>query len=186
MFSLFKLFKWNKTLILPNKKDFLSKILKYYNISNNKTFIIISRHGQGARTNICNNLSKLNIKIDYAGKWRNNVIQCRTDGNHHIHKFNYLKKYTYNICPENSIYDGYCTEKLFDALITGCIPIYWGDTIDDKYFNKEKILYYDNNFKKNLNKMNNNINEYLKLNPFSNDFYENIKIKELELKNIFI
>ena len=34
--------------------------------------------------------------------------------------------------------------------------------------------------------MNNNINEYLKLNPFSNDFYENIKIKELELKNIFI
>lgn len=38
-----------------------------------------------------------------------------------------LARYRYAICFENTIFPGYLTEKLFDCLLAGCIPIYWGD-----------------------------------------------------------
>lgn len=41
-------------------------------------------------------------------------------------KLAYLKNYAFNICPENSNSYGYVTEKLFEAISAGCIPVYWG------------------------------------------------------------
>jgi hypothetical protein len=38
-----------------------------------------------------------------------------------------LNRYRFAICFENTIFPGYLTEKLFDCLLAGCIPIYWGD-----------------------------------------------------------
>ena len=38
----------------------------------------------------------------------------------------YMRQFYFNICPENSNADGYVTEKIFDAISAGCIPIYWG------------------------------------------------------------
>lgn len=42
-------------------------------------------------------------------------------------KMNTICNYKFNLCYENSLYPGYHTEKLFQAKIAGCIPIYWGD-----------------------------------------------------------
>lgn len=41
-------------------------------------------------------------------------------------KKEYLKQFYFNICPENSNSYGYVTEKIFEAIASGCIPIYWG------------------------------------------------------------
>lgn len=41
-------------------------------------------------------------------------------------KKEYLKQFNFNICPENSDSYGYVTEKVFEAIASGCIPIYWG------------------------------------------------------------
>lgn len=41
-------------------------------------------------------------------------------------KIEYLKQFAFNICPENSNSYGYVTEKIFEAIAAGCIPIYWG------------------------------------------------------------
>ena len=38
-----------------------------------------------------------------------------------------LSRYRFAICFENTVFPGYLTEKLFDCLLAGCIPIYWGD-----------------------------------------------------------
>jgi hypothetical protein len=38
-----------------------------------------------------------------------------------------LSHYRFAICFENTVFPGYLTEKLFDCLLAGCIPIYWGD-----------------------------------------------------------
>ncbi len=38
-----------------------------------------------------------------------------------------LSRYRFAICFENTIFRGYLTEKIFDCLLAGCIPIYWGD-----------------------------------------------------------
>ena len=67
---------------------------------------------------------------------------------------------------ENSDGDGYVSEKMYDSLISGIIPIYYGDFTVDEYINpKAFILIKD---EKNINKkikyiieINNNIEKYL-------------------------
>ena len=39
----------------------------------------------------------------------------------------YLRQYLFNICPENSTSFGYTTEKVFESISAGCIPVYWGN-----------------------------------------------------------
>ena len=42
-------------------------------------------------------------------------------------KLDTLLKYKFTLCFENSIFPGYVTEKLFDALLANTVPIYLGD-----------------------------------------------------------
>ncbi len=37
-----------------------------------------------------------------------------------------LRKYKFSICYENAVFPGYITEKLFDCLFAGCVPVYLG------------------------------------------------------------
>lgn len=41
-------------------------------------------------------------------------------------KIEYLKHYRFNLTPENTNYEGYVTEKLFEAISSGAVPIYHG------------------------------------------------------------
>jgi len=41
-------------------------------------------------------------------------------------KLETLRRYRFSLCYENSRWRGYATEKLFDSLHAGAIPIYWG------------------------------------------------------------
>ncbi|MBU1107597.1 MAG: hypothetical protein KKB51_13080 [Candidatus Riflebacteria bacterium] len=43
------------------------------------------------------------------------------------HKLQTLRQYKFSICYENARdIPGYITEKIFDCLFAGCIPVYWG------------------------------------------------------------
>jgi hypothetical protein len=44
-----------------------------------------------------------------------------------VFKDDVLKSYMFNLCPENSMYPGYYTEKVPEAFAAGCIPITWAD-----------------------------------------------------------
>lgn len=48
-------------------------------------------------------------------------------------KWETLKNYRFSICYENAKNQrGYVTEKIFDSMIAGCVPVYWGaDNITD-------------------------------------------------------
>ena len=37
-----------------------------------------------------------------------------------------LSNYRFALCFENAIFSGYVTEKIFDALLAGCVPVYYG------------------------------------------------------------
>lgn len=52
-------------------------------------------------------------------------------------KVKLLENYRWNICFENSITNGYTTEKLFEAKIAGCIPIYYGHVSTAMDFNDQ-------------------------------------------------
>ena len=58
-------------------------------------------------------------------------------------KEEYLRQYRFNLCPENSLGEGYITEKLFDSISAGCIPIYWGKYLEPGILNPEAILRYE-------------------------------------------
>lgn len=52
-----------------------------------------------------------------------------------------MEKYRFSLCPENSIGDGYITEKIPEAFHSGCIPITWcrpKDLIED--FNPRAVV----------------------------------------------
>jgi hypothetical protein len=61
----------------------------------------------------------------------------------------YIKKFIFNICSENfaDSHPGYITEKLMNCCLGGAIPIYFGnlDEIDQRIFNKERILFLNAN-----------------------------------------
>lgn len=83
-------------------------------------------------------------------------------------KWETLKHYKFCICYENmKNQDGYITEKIFDCMVAGCIPIYWGADdiaeyvpegcfVDRRKFQTEEQLL---NFMKSMNE--NEYNTYL-------------------------
>lgn len=75
-------------------------------------------------------------------------------------KIKLLENYRWNICFENSISDGYVTEKLLEAKVAGCVPIYYGDKSVGIDFNKECFI---------------NLNEYESIDKFVEEVkqYEN-------------
>lgn len=126
-------------------------------ISNNKTSL---------RIKFIKELNKYK-KVDMGGKFLNNIGRPIKD------KIEFLSSYKFSIAMENSEGDGYASEKIFDSLLSGTIPIYYGDYTIDEYINpksfiliknerniKEKIEYIkeiDNNSKKYINILKENI-----------------------------
>lgn len=42
------------------------------------------------------------------------------------HKWDVLPRYRFAICYENAVIDDYVSQRIFDVLRCGCVPIYWG------------------------------------------------------------
>lgn len=70
-------------------------------------------------------------RVDSAGAHLNNMGMKLEGGlgggGGEMVKHEFLQKYKFNICFENSSDPGYITEKYFHAKAAGCIPVYWGD-----------------------------------------------------------
>jgi hypothetical protein len=50
--------------------------------------------------------------------------------------------YKYVIVCENTLQPGFNSEKFNDALLTGCIPIYWGPKVNDTNYKEDSIFYF--------------------------------------------
>ncbi|MAB15371.1 glycosyltransferase family 10 [Parvibaculum sp.] len=57
-----------------------------------------------------------------------------------FYKYDVLQRYMFNLCPENSLYPGYYTEKIVEAYAAGCIPIGWADPNLDADFNAGALI----------------------------------------------
>ena len=51
-----------------------------------------------------------------------------------------LKKYAFNLCPENSLYPGYYTEKIPEAFLSKSLPISWADSNINCDFNDKSFV----------------------------------------------
>jgi hypothetical protein len=114
---------------------------------NGKQFCtLISRHDSGnTRIPIMTELSK-RFPVSCPGKLANN---CSNEELNRIGHTEYIKKFVFHICSENfgECHPGYITEKLINCCLGGAIPIYFGnlDSIDQKIFNKNRILFLNYN-----------------------------------------
>ncbi len=60
-----------------------------------------------------------------------------------IDKINFLRDYKFSFAFENESSVGYTTEKLIESLISGSIPLYWGDPLVGNDFNCDAFINYD-------------------------------------------
>jgi len=94
---------------------------------------MIAGNPEGLRVNLYNSISKYKQVDGYGNMFGNSL---RTS------KFEILPEYKFCLCPENSVYDGYTTEKLIDAYAGLTVPIYSGDVSVGYDFNTSAFLNY--------------------------------------------
>jgi len=153
---------------------------------------LIARHDRGGqRTKIYNEIVNNNYGIVMCPsnlKKNTNSIGSTTED-----KVNYISKSVYNICPENSTFEGYFTEKIIQAFEGGTIPFYWAIDLPEKgLINENKYCFCDIDnpikLKENIKNAIYNPNYYLEGNVFTdtapdiisnyyNTLINNIKIK---------
>lgn len=117
--------------------------LRFPLMNNRKGFcsIVASHDWNGIRGEMFDALSEINT-VDSGGKFRKNTDALNTQ--YLDNKQNFIQQYKFNICPENSNSSGYVTEKIFQAIEAGCIPIYWGadNAPEPEILNQDAILFW--------------------------------------------
>jgi alpha(1,3/1,4) fucosyltransferase len=88
---------------------------------------------QNCREEFYDLLSKYKI-VDSGGRHRNNIGGPVAD------KYEFQREYKFSIAFENTESNGYTTEKLIEAWAAGTIPIYWGNPIVSKDFNRNALV----------------------------------------------
>ncbi len=84
------------------------------------------------------------------GKWKKNIdIIIPERVKQQDEYLNLLSKYKYMITFENTSKDYYHTEKIWNALRAGTVPIYWGDPLITQVFDKDCFLHIPTHNKKN-------------------------------------
>lgn len=105
--------------------------------------VLINKHDKkGTRNMIYQDVKQvLNVKL--AGTWENNTDELWTKYNND--KILYLKRFKFNICAENDNTKYYVTEKLFDAFICGCIPLYYGafNNPEPGLINRDSVIFWN-------------------------------------------
>lgn len=92
-----------------------------HNYTNREFCTFICGHDDIGRKQIFDKLCNID-NIHCPGRLFHNNDDLKNKYNDN--KLEYLKHYRFNLTPENSNYKGYVTEKLFEAIYAGCIPIY--------------------------------------------------------------
>ena len=75
--------------------------------------------------------------VDSGGPVRNNIGRNLDPGE----KVEWCRQYKFSLCFENSSYPGYTTEKLFQAMQSNTIPIYWGNPSVARDFNPGSFIH---------------------------------------------
>lgn len=149
----------NKKFTKDNIKSYIDKINSSRSNKNRFASLVASHDTTKIRSKMYDDISTIG-SISCAGKLFHNDDSLKNNFNDN--KIDYLRDFKFNICPENTVSDGYITEKLFDAFSAGCIPIYSGDeNIELDLINKDALLYYrigedNSDLIKEIDKLNSN------------------------------
>lgn len=114
--------------ILATKTKFCSFLTSSHNWRKNRN-----------RIDFFQRLSKYK-QVDSGGKKFNNIGRNIVGGSRG--KIEFLRPYKFNIAFENRSMSGYTTEKIFEAMVARCMPIYWGNPLIAEEFNPKSFINY--------------------------------------------
>lgn len=97
--------------------------------------MVVSNPNSHQRIDFFKKLSQI-IQVDSGGKVLNNV------GGRVKDKMEFISDYKFVISFENTLQDGYTTEKILEPIMKDCIPIYWGNKKINIDFNTERFINY--------------------------------------------
>ena len=117
-----------------NRRDLLER-------PNMVASLVASHDTSGIRGAIADLFGEIG-EVHYGGRFRNSGSTVPPGGDF---KHQFIRQFPFQICPENSARDGYVTEKLFQAIAAGCVPIYWGanQPPEPDILNQDAILFYE-------------------------------------------
>lgn len=135
---LYVIYDWdNKRKGVPHaetaKRDYCTPNRKFCSF-------VVKNGGCDQRNNFFHKLNTYK-QVDSAGPLFNNMGFVLERGARAVEaKAEFLPKYKFNMCFENSSYPGYATEKLYEALVFDTVPIYWGSPTIEVDFNPRAFL----------------------------------------------
>lgn len=149
---------------------------------------IVSNGKSEVRNTMFSELSKYRF-VDSCGHYANNMgfhIQAPYWSEQFI---DHMRNYKFCICFENSENDFYVTEKIVNAYLAGCIPIYWGAKNVTEFFSADTMIQLDDVTNENFTKIVNKVSEidqnpvkyasYFRNPPFVADFSEKWSISRI-------
>lgn len=172
-----------------NKDDICKKVEEFNNQSFQKTkfcTLIASHDRTGTRTKLYQPITTIG-QINCPGKFMHNDDSLDNEFIHNEYnndKYEYLKQFKFNLCPENDSYLGYVTEKIFDAFWADCIPIYHGGKghVEPEVINPDSFIYMNpenpHDAIERINELHTNENAY-------NAFKKHKKLKDSAVDYIF-
>lgn len=135
--------QYNPENILSKKTKFCAFVYSNPEPNRMRFFELLSRYKRvDAPGAVCNNMAPL------GGATRQNL-------RHHLRRRLYRKfdevvdfyrQYKFVIAFENERDNRYTSEKLYLAMLAGCIPIYWGNTQVHRDFNPKSFINFDGSF----------------------------------------
>lgn len=97
------------------------------------SFVVSNAAGAPERESFFNLLSEYK-QVDSGGRYKNNV------GGPVANKREFIQNYKFNIAFENSICDGYTTEKIMEPMQVNSLPLYWGNRLITSDFNPKSFI----------------------------------------------
>lgn len=124
-----------------SKKEVLDTLVNgnYTNINpmHSRDFCVaIFNNPEGLRLELFTQLNQIS-NVTGVGRPFGNQLDVSTN---YKPKIPLIEKFKFNLCPENSLFPGYYTEKCFHAKLAGAIPIYFADSYVSLDFNVDSFL----------------------------------------------
>jgi hypothetical protein len=146
---------WFPFLLFKNPEEYIKK-REYSPKERFCSFVVFNPRGE-MRNRFFDFVNKYK-KVDSLGQFRRNCNDLINDTGRDIFSESYLNvlsKYKFMICFENESTDYYLTEKLGNAYLSGCIPIYWGMKNVEHVINPKCFIHIrgEEDFEEALNKI---------------------------------
>jgi hypothetical protein len=115
-------------LLRPQGIDFIKK---------RKNVCLITSHMIEPRLSVYLKFKEY-FQVDGYGPYFNKKINNHNSSNFSIRDI--LQNYAFNLCPENSLFPGYYSEKVPNAFLANTLPITWADRNIDLDFNPKAFI----------------------------------------------